>query len=403
METEAIASTSTAAAPTSLPSSVLLTPPVMKSWKLSKVFKSHNEQGKSYTSLSFDDRGEMLITSGEDETMQLFDVRTGKHKKQLYSKKYGVHLARFTHKSSTVIYASTKGNDDIRYLSLHDNNYLRYFKGHKKPVTALQMSPVDDTFLSGATDDTVRLWDLRAPSAQGLLNVAGHPCVAYDPSGTVFAVVLNLRSTVMLYDLSQFDKQPFLCVHIDDPVLRKRTYPPRTPIYTSVSFSNDGKWLLVGTSGDVHYVLDSFEGTVVARLECPPEQIATGLERAITAPYDRPMEPAAGISSEEVRWTPDGRYVVSGSVDGRLHVWDVAPPEAELAKLYPSRPAPGPECTLHPMTSFEGHLGGPSRALAFNPRQAMMASAGFELAFWLPSLQEAGLVKKSEDAAAMQT
>lgn len=22
--------------------------------------------------------------------------------------------------------------DDIRYLSLHDNSYLRYFKGHKK-------------------------------------------------------------------------------------------------------------------------------------------------------------------------------------------------------------------------------------------------------------------------------
>lgn len=26
----------------------------------------------------------------------------------LYSKKYGVHLARFTHRSSNVIYASTK-------------------------------------------------------------------------------------------------------------------------------------------------------------------------------------------------------------------------------------------------------------------------------------------------------
>lgn len=117
---------------------------------------------------------------------------------------------------------------------------------------------------------------------QGLLNVAGHPCVAYDPSGTVFAVVLNLRSTVMLYDISQFDKQPFLCVHIDDPVLRKRTYPPRTPIYTSVSFSNDGKWLLVGTSGDVHYVLDSFEGTVVARLECEPAPLAAQSARSLT-------------------------------------------------------------------------------------------------------------------------
>lgn len=28
------------------------------------------------------------------------------------------------------------------------------------------MSPSDDTFLSGATDDTVRLWDLRTQNAQ---------------------------------------------------------------------------------------------------------------------------------------------------------------------------------------------------------------------------------------------
>lgn len=99
------------------------------------------------------------------------------------------------------------------------------------------------------------------------MNIAGHPCVAYDPSGTVFAVALNLRSTIMMYDVKQFDKQPFLCVHIDDPVLPSRAFPPRTPVMTSLSFSNDGKWLLVGTSGDVHYVLDSFDGGVLARLE----------------------------------------------------------------------------------------------------------------------------------------
>lgn len=102
---------------------------------------------------------------------------------------------------------------------------------------------------------------------QGLLNIAGHPCIAYDPSGFVFAVALNLRSTIMMYDVKQFDKQPFLCVHLDDPVLLSRTFPPRVPVMTSLSFSNDGKWLLVGTSGDVHYVLDSFDGSMLARLE----------------------------------------------------------------------------------------------------------------------------------------
>lgn len=80
-------------------------------------------------------------------------IAARRHESQLYSKKYGVHMARFTHKNTAVIHASTKENgqqdlgarlaspklitlwpqaDDIRYLSVHDKNYIRYYKGHNK-------------------------------------------------------------------------------------------------------------------------------------------------------------------------------------------------------------------------------------------------------------------------------
>lgn len=39
-----------------------------------------------------------------------------------------------------------------------------------------------------------------------------------------------------------------------------------------------------------------------------------GLERASAPPYERPMEPGPGTSSEEVKWTPDGRFVISGKL-----------------------------------------------------------------------------------------
>lgn len=55
-----------------------------------------------------------------------------RHVKKIMSGKYGVHLARYTHKSSAIIHTSTKEDDSIRYLSLHDNTYLRYFRGHKR-------------------------------------------------------------------------------------------------------------------------------------------------------------------------------------------------------------------------------------------------------------------------------
>lgn len=49
------------------------------------------------------------------------------------------------------IFTVLQGPDQwIRYLSTHDNSYLRYFKGHESTVTSLCMSPRSDTFLSAA-------------------------------------------------------------------------------------------------------------------------------------------------------------------------------------------------------------------------------------------------------------
>ena len=38
----------------------------------------------------------------------------------------------------------------LRYHSLHDNQYLRYFKGHDGRVTTIAMSPKNDMFMSAA-------------------------------------------------------------------------------------------------------------------------------------------------------------------------------------------------------------------------------------------------------------
>lgn len=50
------------------------------------------------------------MTSESDETIQIYNVKDGRHDKSLLSKKYGVKLAKFTHTSSSIIYASTQQN-----------------------------------------------------------------------------------------------------------------------------------------------------------------------------------------------------------------------------------------------------------------------------------------------------
>lgn len=293
--------------------------------------------------------------------------------KTLHSKKYGVDLPRFTHKNTAIIYASTKEDDTIRYHSLHDNKYLQYFRGHSQRVISLEMSPVDDGFMSGSMDKTVRLWDLRAPQCRGLLSLPAPSLVAYDATGVVFAVAVNHYGRILMYDHANFDKAPFLTVTLEDPTLARVSFPPRAIYMTSMAFSSSGKYLLVGCSGDAHYIIDAFEGHILAKLEGH-----IGLERRrLDTPIN--IEPQRGCSGEEVSWTPDSKYVVGGGLDGRICVWDVQNlPSREGTvdlELSPMR--------IQPLVKTDGHPG-PARCVRFNPRLAMMATAGAELVrLWL--------------------
>lgn len=95
--------------------------------------------------------------------------------------------------------------DAIRYQSLHDNKYIRYFTGHTKRVVCLNMSPVDDSFISGSLDKSIRLWDLRSANCQGIMHMPGRPVAAFDPEGLIFAAGIN-SEMVKLYDLRSYDK-----------------------------------------------------------------------------------------------------------------------------------------------------------------------------------------------------
>ncbi|MCJ1247328.1 member of Set1p complex, histone methyl transferase [Trapelia coarctata] len=331
------------------------------------------------TSLSFDDTGEFLLAACSDETLALYNAKEGRALKTLPSKKYGAHLARFTHHSQSIIYASTMIDDTIRYLSAHDNAFLRYFKGHSAPVTSLALCPGSDTFVSGSLDNTVRLWSLQSPNPQGRLNLATPTLVTYDPSATVLAVASPSTSSILLYDLRNYDKPPFatfdlrtldhLPAIMASPVAANGA--PRD--WTKLEFSNDGKSLLVATNNTLgHLLLDAFSGELKALLVRPPQYLPLSQNNLRATPWP---PSAAGIGQPRGQgdccFSADGRYVVGGSGGDRdACVWDTLGMVDEETK------------TLAPAWGLPSR--GRCAVVEWNPRYNMVATADKGVTFWLP-------------------
>jgi COMPASS component SWD2 len=64
----------------------------------------------SILSLDFDNEGGLLLTSESDNSMQIYNIKEGKHHKTLLSQKYGAMHAMFAHAPGTIIHSSTKIN-----------------------------------------------------------------------------------------------------------------------------------------------------------------------------------------------------------------------------------------------------------------------------------------------------
>ncbi|KNZ54073.1 hypothetical protein VP01_3050g1 [Puccinia sorghi] len=72
---------------------------LQSSLKMAKVFRTHNAAGSSFTSISFDDRGEHLITTAEDETLQLFGARNGNILQKIRMLPRPLHSQIISHRS----------------------------------------------------------------------------------------------------------------------------------------------------------------------------------------------------------------------------------------------------------------------------------------------------------------
>lgn len=335
---------------------------VIRSMRVAKVLRDNSA---AVNHLHFSADGASLISSSDDDQIIIYDSVRGTKSQTLNSKKYGVDLIHFTASKANVVHASTKENDIIRYLNVHENKYMAYFRGHTKKVVTLSTSPADELFVSGSLDNTIRLWDLRSANPQGVMHLAGRPVAAFDPEGLIFAAGVNSES-VKLYDLRSFDHGPFSSFKfndLNDPFggaaaaahngkasavdVAAHNGKERECEWSGLKFSPDGKTILISTNGALIRLIDAFTGATL--------QTFVGRRNACGVPL-------------EAAFSPDSQFVISGSADGRVLMWSAA--------------------SGAPVAVLNGDHDNAVRCVQFNPKYMMMASACNDMAFWLPSVDD---------------
>ncbi|KAH9750816.1 WD REPEATS REGION domain-containing protein [Citrus sinensis] len=341
--------------------SLELSEEILQSMEVGMSFRDYNGR---ISSMDFHKSSSYLVTASDDESIRLYDVTAATCLKTINSKKYGVDLVCFTSHPTTVIYSSKNGwdgmfigtfvlcmlvdyftrhlfetfiySESLRLLSLHDNKYLRYFKGHHDRVVSLSLCSSKDCFISGSLDRTVLLWDQRAEKCQGLLRVQGRPAAAYDDQGLVFAVAFG--GYIRMFDARKYEKGPFDIFSVGGDISDANV----------VKFSNDGRLMLLTTmEGHIH-VLDSFRGTLLSTYN---------------------VKPVSRNSTLEASFSPEGMFVISGSGDGSVYAWSVRSGK-EVASWM----------------SFDTE----PPVIKWTPGSLMFVTGSSELSFWIPDLSKLG-------------
>ena len=250
-----------------------------------KTLSGHTDQ---VFTVVFSPDGKTLASGSADQTIKLWDVQTGQELKTLSGRTSSIGSVAFSPDGKTLASNSDK---TIKLWDLQTGREITTLSGHINIVTGVAFSPNGKILASANYDQTIKLWD--GASGQKLTTLSGISFVSsvvFSPDGKTIASG-NLDKTINLWDLQTGQKL--------------KTFTGHTSVVWSVAFSPDGKTIASGSSDKTIKLWDAESGYEIKTLS---GQIG---------------------SIELVTFSPDGKTLASASYDSlsdyhTIIFWDVA-------------------------------------------------------------------------------
>ncbi len=245
-------------------------------------------------SVAFSPDGKQLVSGSADQTVRLWDVASGQPiGDPLVGHRNWVLSVAFSPDGKTL--ASGAADNTIRLWDANSRTSVGTpLLGHQGWVRSIAFSPDGKQLVSGSADQTVRLWDLHNLSQVFQLDVyEGHSdavwSVAFAPNGHLIASASADRE-IMLWDT------------ISNLAFAKQITASAQPIM-SLAITSTGR-LLASAGGD-RTSPANINLWMLAANSAP--RVLTGQDRLVTT----------------LAFSPDAQFLVSGSLAGGIHLWNL--------------------------------------------------------------------------------
>ena len=313
--------------------------------------------------LAFSPDGKMLASGSTDKTGQLWNTATGESLATFTGHINGITALAFSPDGSTLASASTDGT--IRFWRTATGTLLDdHITGHTQAMSAVAFfedrrgevtPPATDGETPPATDGetppllasvafngVITFWDVET-SQKFTVQAAGHRdmllTLAFSPDGTKLVSVGAEGTTVFGAGISTW-RQDHLIRLTDVKTSRELATLQYSRGVNELTFSPDGKMVALSGLGEIR-LWNTETGDEYA---IPLADLSAGIHNIPTV--------------SALAFSPDGRWLVSGTRSGKIHKWDVATGEALVAFANPTE---------------RENLGSIS-ALAFSPDRALLAA-----------------------------